>query len=436
MSNVSSRAPIGASFVLALVLSSAAVAHAEPQAPPATSAAVPTPDPSAPAPVPPVHPETPPIVAAPPAAPPSSGRVLKVPVGDKTVDVALGCEGRAILKVGSRAYIACGEDGIVIVELEGEAGPRVGARIPTSGDAVGLFVRNGRVWVELAKIEAMPVGAARGVSDTPSGPVMAGSSAAGANPEPIQDAAARPPSGSVPSLVAPKRVGDLFELGLGSRLFLTVDDLGFGMLSHAFAVRRFEAPVAIRVDALPLAFATGKSGGAGAITVTAMVSIDTHVFELGAGVGGGTLPRSLRYSSSGTGDFVAVPGSSSSVVVPTLVRFGARDGLHIVGRTSLMVQSERFQLGAIDIVGQVPVTDRVALLFTGEGGNLGTASGGMAMRYRATETRGAGAVYVNGGAGYAYLQGSTTCVEQAGYPSCRRPEYHGPALSVGVELRL
>lgn len=430
-----SVASVAASSVAAILLSFATPSFAEE---PIQEAAVPPPATTAP------PPQEPPSASSPSSARSSSstGRVLKVPVGDRVVEVALGCEGRAVLKVGDRAYVACGEDGVVVVDLEGEGAPRVRSRTPTSGDAVGLFVRNGRVWVELSRIEAMPIGSARGMADS-------ASAAASGAPPPVPYAGGDEPGSESPrepsragggSLIAPKRVGGLVELGLGTKLFLTVGDLGFGLLSHAFVVRRFEAPVSLRADALPLGVATGKNGAIGAATATVLVSIDTHVFELGVGIGGGTLPRSLRYTPASDGTFVPIGGSGGTVSVPTLIRFGARDGLSIVARTSLIVQSEEFELGAVDIVGQVPVTERVALLFTGEGGNLGTASGGMAMRYRATEARGAGAVFVNGGAGYALLEGATVCRQDfqtgGGFPTCTRPQYSGPAISVGVELRL
>lgn len=424
-------APFGVSIVAVLVQGALARADEPPASPPAPASAPatgaePVPSPPAPSPSP----------AAPSSAPRAdnagSGRVLKVPVSGKTVEVALGCEGRALVKAGSRAYVACGEDGVVVVELEGEGAPKVVERIPTDGDAVGVFVRNGKVWVERAKIEATPIARARGVADSAPG----SADAPGDRDRPgSAEAGPTAPRREGASIVAPSRIVDVFDLGLRTRLFLTVDDLGFGMMNHVFAVRRFSAPIALRAEALPLALATGKAGAAGAAAAVAMVSVDTHVFELGLGIGGGTVPASVSYTSTSAGQGAQVSGSST-VVVPTLIRFGAYDGLSLTARTNLVVQSDRFRFGHVDIVAQVPVSDRAALLFHGEGGNMGTNSGGMAMRYRATETREAGAVFVTGGAGYALLQGGVTCESPTGYLYCRRTEYSGPALSLGIEIRL
>jgi len=67
------------------------------------------------------------------------------------------CVLHATLEVARRTIVACGSSGIWIVELGGEAGDRFVQRQPVMGRAVGLFSRNGRVWVEVETLSARPL---------------------------------------------------------------------------------------------------------------------------------------------------------------------------------------------------------------------------------------------------------------------------------------
>lgn len=355
------------------------------------------------------------------------GPVLRIPRGAEVREVALGCEGRAVLVVESRVYVACGDDGVAVVGLEPE--PVLLGRIPTDGEAAGLFARAGKPWVELIRTEARPLGALRGQGPflPPSVHAPSGGQAT-RTPEPAER----------PKLVAPPRVGDVTELSLGGAAFLTVGDLGVGMLAGAGIGHRFEAPFALRAEAYPIALGTGKQGAVGAFTGIGLASIDTTFFEIGLGLGAGKIPKSGRYDDSGTGTTVQSDGGGS-VVAPTYVRIGARDGLYFSVRTSIIVRREEFAFGSVDVVGQIPVAERWAVVVRGEGGNMGSASGTASMRYRITETRGAGAAFIQGGGGYAYLEGDLRCEARTtvsgSYTSCFTASYSGPALAVAGEWR-
>ena len=356
-----------------------------------------------------------------------------------TTDVALGCEGRAVLRVGARVYVACGASGVVVLTLEPARGAAVEGRIAVEGEAVGLFVLRNEPWVEVAHTDARPLSRAKVAgswpSTLPSIPAPA-PTAKGSNEPSAEEA--KPTEPSKGSRLAPSRVGDVFELSLGASAFLTVGNLGVGGIGHGSLVRRFDAPVALRAEVSPFAFGTGKGGSSAVATAVGMVSLDTAIFELGLGLGGAAVPGRANYDGTGAGR-VSTVSDTTTVVVPTFARFGARDGLSLAFRTNVMVRNEAFAFGSIDVLGQIPLADRWALLLHGGGGDMGTAQGDIAMRYRLTETRAAGAAYITGGAGYAFVEGSPSCQNvpslSSTYFSCSRPQFHGPALALAGEWR-
>ena len=224
-------------------------------------------------------------------------------------------------------------------------------RMDVSGDAVGVFVRSGRAWVELSHTDAQPLeraGVLRAMSPiAPSATVVHGQTVV--PPEPI-----------VGTRTAPTRMGDLFEASFSGTLFLTVGDLGVGGIGHGSFVRRFEAPVALRAEVSPAAFGVGRNDSAGVVTGVALVSVDTQLFEVGLGVGGGAVPGRFSYGTSSPTQALPAPVVSdrSTIVLPSLIRIGARDGLSAVVRTNVIVRNELFAFGSVDVLGQRPVGDR------------------------------------------------------------------------------
>lgn len=397
-------------------------------APPAASSVPAGASPDRPPPAPP-GPASAPVVAGPGVgeAIVARGPVLRIPRGAEVREVALGCEGRAVLVVESRVYVACGDDGVAVVRLDPE--PALEGRIPTDGEAVGLFARAGKPWVELARTEARPLAGLRAAGPLVTTPGVARQ---GTEARPAEAPAERP------KIVAPPRAAGITEVSLGAAAFLTVGDLGVGTLAGAGIAHRFDVPFALRAEAYPIALATGKRGAAGAFSGIALASIDTNFFEIGLGLGGARIPKDVTSDAFAPGS-APVTSSGATVIAPTYVRIGARDGLYLSVRTSIMVRREEFAFGSIDVVGQIPVAERWALVLRGEGGNMGSASGLAAMRYRITETRGAGAAFVQGGAGYAYVEGDPTCESRPSlgrtYTSCYSTSYSGPALAVSGEWR-
>jgi hypothetical protein len=419
-------------LIATTVLSFGNIARAD-EAPVAPPTSVPAPPASTPV----ASPSTPPTADAPRVS--LAGASLRVTDTTGTTDVALGCEGRAVLRVGARIYVACGASGVVVLTLEHAPGAAVEGRIAVEGEAVGLFVLRDEPWVEVAHTDARPLSRAKIAASWPSTvpSVPAAPTPKGVN-EPAAEA--KPTEPTKGSRLAPSRVGDVFELSLGASAFLTVGNLGVGGIGHGSFVRRFDAPVALRAEVSPFAFGTGKGGSSAVATAVGMVSLDTAIFELGLGLGGAAVPGRVNYEDTASGTFgVRSVSDTTTVVVPTFARFGARDGLSLAFRTNVTVRNEAFAFGSIDVLGQIPIADRWALLLHGGGGEMGWGQGDIAMRYRLTETRAAGAAYITGGAGYAFVEGSPTCQSvpsvSSTYTSCNRPQFHGPALALAGEWR-
>jgi hypothetical protein len=332
------------------------------------------------------------------------------------------CEPRAIAREGARVYVACGPNGLLLVDATNPSSPVVGSRVATEGDVVGLHVVDGKVWVETARVEARPAAAmVRAAGST--GPVP---SAAPLPGEPAEaGAAARPASRGI---AAPPRHGSIWEIQANTRGFLAIGNIGFGLLSGGSATYRFDAPVSVTGELSPLGIATGKQGAIGTAAAHAIVGLDTHLFELGLGLGGATL-------NSPSVD------KNSSLSFAQAVRIGARDGTAFFGRSNIIVDNDRFAIGSIAMSGQVVINPRWWFLINGGGGPIGFAYGDLGVRYMIHGDLGSGSFFITGTAGGAgmfksvrkltTLPGGTTY-----YQRTKSADYAGPALGLGLEWRL
>jgi hypothetical protein len=85
-----------------------------------------------------------------------SGRALRWrDASGQPREVALPCEGRALLHHGGVTYIACGDGGLLEVTREADAA--VVSQRRFAGQVVGLFVHEGQVWLKVIKQEARPL---------------------------------------------------------------------------------------------------------------------------------------------------------------------------------------------------------------------------------------------------------------------------------------
>jgi hypothetical protein len=342
----------------------------------------------------------------------SGALTLKTPSGVREIPLP-GCEPKAIARDGARLYVACGAPGIVVLDATVPASPVVSSRIPTDGDAVAFHTVNGRIWVEVAHVSARPVDALAA-----SAPAVDGApreAPAGAAPA-VSRSEARP------SLVAPHRRSDIWEMAIDARLFLPIGNIGVGTVGGASLTRRFDIPLSIRGELSPLGVGFGKQGTIGTAAGHAIVALDTQLFEAGLGLGAATLN-----DPSGT--------APSSISFAQSIRVGARDGLSLGMRSNIVVDRDKFALGSLTGDGQIPIAQRWWLLIRGGGGPIGFAYGDFGVRYLIVGDGGADSIFVGASAGGAAIFKSRACPP---FPApCTRASasYAGPALGLGVEWR-
>ena len=160
---------------------------------------------------------------APPTYTLSGANLVITTPGVQPSQVALGCNGLKLLQYGQRLYVACGEQGIVILSLSVPGAPVVTSRRSVNGVAMGFFVQEGQVWVKIARLEARPVGRAI------AGVIGTRAPAPGADPEepgvrrlPAPRSAPRKPAPAAapqkPVRRAAQRTGRVIKVGLGEVL--------------------------------------------------------------------------------------------------------------------------------------------------------------------------------------------------------------------------
>ena len=220
------------------------------------------------------------------------------------------------------------------------------------------------------------------------------------------------------SLTAPPRVRGLMELELFLRPFAALDELGGGLvLSASFGYRFGHLHLQAVLD--PLAYAAAESkGSVGAVNAAVIASYDSQYFEMGLGLGAQTVNEAGFGLEAGSGLSVA-----------QLVRLGARDGLNLSARSSMVLFHSQFLFGGLVVSGQIPVTRGYWLLLNGGGGNVGYAYGEFGLRVLLDGNGLGGSKYLTvtaGGVGVFRSNCEFTCEDTA---------YGGPMVGVGGEWR-
>jgi len=388
------------------------------------------------------------------------GDLLRITHGGASTVVDLGCAGRAALQTGAKVLVACGAAGVVEVDVSDVASPRLDGAMKVEGDATALFLRDGRVWVEVAHVDARPV---RVETPSPlSGPaptltpreVAPPKSALAPLPPPEATPApkgAAPPEAPLenterPSVVAPPRQGNLWELSFLTSAFVAFGTLGVGALGSASVVYRFELPFVLRAELDPFGVAgpstntsvTGSGAQAaptsnGAITTAAahlLFGIDTQFLEVSLGIGGATVNQNIG-SVSGT-------PATGALSIAESARIGARDGLALNLESSAIAAGGQFNLGYFLSSLQIPITRTVMLVVRGGGGPVGFAYGDLGVRVLAHGDGGKGTVALTGFAGGASIM-VDLCSSNSFPPftsACNSSTLGGPSLGGGVEWKL
>jgi hypothetical protein len=400
------------------------------------------------------------------------GQSLRITrVGSSTV-VDLGCEGRSLLRAGTKLLVSCGKAGVVEFDLTDPLSPRRDGTMRVDGDAGGLFLHDGEVWVDVSHVDARPVRigtesiASEGSRvDAPASshrsrryisPVRQTNSAPDDVP---QTSSVKPDSDSAeesPSIVAPPRKGNLWEMSLLMGAFVTMGSLGAGTLGSASVSYTFEPPIVVRAEVAPFGVAgpsqpttnanpvpfgqtanTNTTTGGRAVTSFAahfIVGLDTQFVEVGLGVGGASVNQSSPVGPPGGGQ-----PATGAVSVAEEGRIGARDGLAVIVESSAVAVNGKFELGYFVGSFQIPLSTRIMVIARGGGGNVGFAYGDLGLRAVVRGDGGHGTLALTGFIGGAAIT-ENLCSSNPDSTSftvaCATANLVGPSLGGGVQWRL
>lgn len=379
----------------------------------------------------------------PPIAAPQTvldGHSLRVTTDSSVAVVDIGCEGRLSLRLDNRLFVACGSDGVVEINLSNPLIPRRVGRMPIDGEATGLVVRDGRVWVAVSHAEMLPVLTEVLVS-------AAAQTAFASSPVPTPSVPGTTPVGSPEtkrSLLAPPRRGALWELSAMAGAFVNGGEIGGGAIGWASAVYRFDAPLVVRAELAPLGFAIGQSVGGTigtldsstrAMTVAAahvLAGVDTQFVEVAVGGGAASISTNSSLSTSR-------PTGGASIVEEG--RVGARDGLALNLETITVAANNRFAVGSFAATVQVPVTPNIMLMLRGGAGAVGVFYGDLGARVIVRGDGGPDTIALTGFFGAAGIDFRTCYPTEpngafiSGTICANDTSVGGPSLGGGVEWR-
>jgi hypothetical protein len=376
------------------------------------------------------------------------GNLLRIGQSDSSPVVDLQCEGRSALQAGSKLLVACGPAGVVQVDVSDPRAPRREGVSKVNGDATGLFLRDGRVWVEIARVDAKPVSieSRMRVSATP---VSLRAPVPEAVPTPAPSTSPENPK-ERPSVVAPPRQGNVWEISLLGGAFVTLGTLAAGVLGSTSVVYRAGAPFVLRAELAPVGIA-GPAGNAppntspisdgvttvthsGTVSVAAaqlLAGLDTQFIEVALGIGGATVNQNVGTNQAGRPD-------ASALSIAEYARIGARDGLALNMESSAIAANGQFNLGYLTMRLQIPLSRTSMLVARGGGGPVGFASGDLGVRVLVQGDGGRGTVALTGYVGGALIM-VDLCSSNPNPPSttvCNDSNLGGPSLGGGVEWKL
>jgi hypothetical protein len=181
----------------------------------------------------------------------------------------------------------------------------------------------------------------------------------------------------------------------------------------------------VQLLAAPLGFSGAEDGSMLSALGVAIVSYDTHLFELGLGAGVQTVNDS---------DYA--PGTA--LALSQTLRVGASDGLNVSIRNDISLFHSEFEYSAFNGQAQIPVTERGWLVLQGGGGSTGYAFfevGGKAL-LSGNGTR--DSVFLRGTIGYASLFESPGLgnFPSDGSATSEEVDHGGPLIGFGMEWRM
>ena len=160
------------------------------------------------------------------------------------------------------------------------------------------------------------------------------------------------------SLIAPTRLGGMYEVGFDVRPFLGVNTLGLGSVNEVWASYIGTKPYFAEVRVHPFTMGWSRDGNLIGQTTTAMVGYDNRFYAIGLGGGltsanTGITDIGIRQNYATAEDAGGYAGDYSfqfeevqrGGAVAQLVRLGSRDGLHLeVRNTFVLGQVEEYEV--------------------------------------------------------------------------------------------
>ncbi|HTU60372.1 MAG TPA: hypothetical protein VMF89_18100, partial [Polyangiales bacterium] len=230
-------------------------------------------------------------------------------------------------------------------------------------------------------------------------------------------------------IFSPPRAGGVWELGFLARPFVVLDDLGVGIVLDGHAGYHFRAPFYVEASLSPLAVGSARAGAVGAVGAFASGSFDSHLFEVGLGLGAQTVNDP---------DFALDAGSG--LLLAQRLRLGARDGAHLKFLSYVALFHSNFQFSSLRVEAQIPVGSRTWLRLAGGGGSVGLNFGEVGLRVLMSGNGGPGSFFLTTTIGWTNLLRHCNDVplapSGAAANSCEPIDYSGPMLGAGGEFRL
>lgn len=291
------------------------------------------------------------------------------PGNDAAVDAALAreqCARRSVLEHGGRLYAACGTGGVLIFERTPD-GVSLRERRVGLGDAQAVFVHDDRVWVELQRLEALPL--AQLPSATPAGSAPVAGTAPTSPPPPSVPPAA-PAAKPRESRVAPPRVGGVLRLEGSLRPFLPLGDLGIGALAGLALTYHGTRHWYVRAEVMPIGGVAVQGNDGWVLGMFAIGGYDHPLFALGVGIGTVRMHDTYYHWEMGDGTSSYRTDEGMRFAIDQSIRLGALDGLQAHCDTTFLLADERWRFGYVNLGIQVPAGARNWLVADGGGSDL------------------------------------------------------------------
>lgn len=253
--------------------------------------------------------------------------------------------------------------------------------------------------------------------------------------------------------VAPERLRGFREVGATVRPLLALDTVGVAMVDEAWLTVGFEDPWYATARLAPVGIGWSKDGNPLSVAGLASGGYDSRYFSVGLGAGWSMLNTDMGGSAQYDATAVVEPNFKSVDSAFAFVqeaRLGARDGLHVGVRSTLLLvptytysdtydpetgdylstqvvdDGRNFVFGGIAMDLAVPTGDRADLVVDFGTGRAGATwvEGGLSAWLRGNGDKGSIGLQV--GAGYASIAGS---------PENQYVQLYGPMVSAGARYR-